>query len=188
MLEIKRSGLGKLAGLIMIVLLSGCAPDGHFRSPDGTCWTCLNNPVTGNPLNHDGEYGGAIARETEKITRATIIGDAQINVDLAYIRIKQAFNISTKAELESSNYTSDNYKVNDRSHEHKAVPGVYYVLADSYRWGSVRFEIEKLGGIRTEITVRYDQRSKTSPKLFRDQLISKINKALKTDVAFTEKK
>ncbi|EIF42802.1 hypothetical protein DOK_12081 [gamma proteobacterium BDW918] len=35
------------------VFLGGCASGQHITTADGTCLTCMNNPITGKPINYD---------------------------------------------------------------------------------------------------------------------------------------
>lgn len=195
MREIIKGKTAIIAGSLAIALLSGCATDGHFRSTDGTCWTCVNNPVTGEPINHDGEHKRQREEQGERNTAqtaklldpVTINGEAPANVDLVYIKIKREFNIKSREEMANSSISSDKWDLLDGAYVYESVAGVYYLMEKGYTWGTVRFELEKAGDAKTSMAVTYRQRSKAAPEAFKNQLTDKINKALKANVAFTEK-
>lgn len=44
-----------IAAVALAVICAGCATGKHVYSEDGKCVTCWNNPLTGKPINHDGQ-------------------------------------------------------------------------------------------------------------------------------------
>ncbi len=191
-LPLKLKSLGLLACALLLAACNG----NHYYSADGTCWTCLNNPITGEPLNHDDESAtleGWKARKAgeqqaaaEKRQKVTLKANVPMNVDLAYVKIKREFGFSSREELISSPYTSDRIKMGDSAWAYEAVPGVYYKMGDSYSWGVARTELEKTGDNSTLLTLDYRQGSSTkmTQEEFRAAMIKKLKKALDNRITF----
>tara|TARA_R110001583_G_scaffold34370_5_gene115541 strand:- start:10466 stop:11104 length:639 start_codon:yes stop_codon:yes gene_type:complete len=73
-----------------ILLLFGCAADGHTYSKDGMCLSCVNNPITGAPLNYDpavdSQYGRSqIAASQQQPTHAAGSMEFQVDYDVEHV-------------------------------------------------------------------------------------------------------
>lgn len=98
--------------------LTGCSTTEHVMV-GGKCVTCINNPLTGEPLNHDGSIPGSTYKPSDQataqsdssgsagsssgrktFTESTTSFSVPVNVDVAFIRIKR--NTSTSPSRKSA--------------------------------------------------------------------------------------
>lgn len=135
-------------GLMMISLLSGCTGGQHIYSQNGACLTCVNNPITGKPLNHDGTAPGSTV-ESQQVdaevdesslddfkpkstsNEQKIAFSVPVDVDLAFVKIKRAYGYYTEQEIrqEWGNLTSMKLKTFEYAYD--ATPSVYYHMRDA---------------------------------------------------------
>ncbi|SEN50690.1 hypothetical protein [Halomonas caseinilytica] len=125
-------------GLVAMALMAGCAGQGH-QYAQGVCITCVNNPLTGEPLNYDpDETPMQVAQNAEGETvgvqelgpqTGSIQIESQVDVDTAYARIKPAFDFKSPADF-NQGYKSDQSYMMDDAWQHDATPGAYYNLSD----------------------------------------------------------
>lgn len=52
-----------ITAIAVAIICAGCATGKHVYTEDGKCVTCWNNPLTGKPINHDGEAPEQVASE-----------------------------------------------------------------------------------------------------------------------------
>ena len=109
---------------IMLVMLSGCATNKHLYTSDGECITCWNNPITGEPVNHDGKIkattqSASIRVEDLKSGEGRLKFNRSITMDWALVVLKKEFNFYSKNEIDDLNKSSLNKKTYEPS-EHVA--------------------------------------------------------------------
>ncbi|OBX34884.1 hypothetical protein A8U91_03947 [Halomonas elongata] len=125
-------------GLVTMALLSGCAGQGH-QYAQGVCITCVNNPLTGEPLNYDpDETPMQVAKNAEGETvgvqelgpqSGKIQIESPVDVDTAYARIKPAFGFRSPDDFNHNDSNAD-WAMGDEAWQHQATPGAFYNLSD----------------------------------------------------------
>lgn len=131
-------------GLFAITLLAGCAAQDHLYT-DGVCITCVNNPITGEPINYDpDETPQQVPRQVATNTQGEVVDagvknlgnqkgsidiDSPVDVDTAYARIKPAMGFRSPDDFEKGNRMS-NVQMGDTAWKHQVTPGAYYNLGD----------------------------------------------------------
>lgn len=203
--------------LLLTVLITACAADGNHRySSNGVCLTCWNNPLTGEPINHDGTHTGyenrpaklegqamtAVDAEgnTEQLTRnkASINEDvgkrqfqiiANLDVDVAYLRLKKAFNYYTDQEIRQEWGKMADAKMQTFAYAYSATPSVYYHMRAHREHASnmaiIDSEIEKLSANQCKVTVTYwptDSRTYTTG--FGESLKKRVQQVLANRYTF----
>ncbi|QEA38622.1 hypothetical protein FGL86_05700 [Pistricoccus aurantiacus] len=141
-------------GLLTMALLAGCAAQDHYYT-DGVCVTCINNPITGEPLNYDPDetpqqvatnaQGETVDTKSLGSQSGSIDIDSPVDVDTAYARIKPAMGFRSPDDFEKGN-TMSKWKMGDSAWKHQVTPGAYYNLGD---YGS-----QVVGGTRHSILQR----------------------------------
>ena len=104
-------------GLIMMGLLSGCTGGKHVYAQNGACLTCINNPITGKPLNHNGSAPGSTVESRQAAAESDeswaedlneprprsneekITFSVPLDVDLAFVKIKREYGYFTEQEI-----------------------------------------------------------------------------------------
>lgn len=126
------------AGVFTLMLLSGCATQDHYYS-NGVCVTCMNNPITGEPINYDpNETPQQVASNAQGETvdiqnlgsqSGSMSIDSKLDVDTAYARIKRGMGFRAPGDFEQGNTMSD-WQMGDAAWKHQTTPGAYYDLGD----------------------------------------------------------
>ena len=136
-----------LLSIYAVALLSGCG--GHIYTKEGGCLTCLNNPVTGNPINHDGKsqvsgksHTQLKGQDTPKAqstsdaepdsTQGKITFTLNKQIDILAIKIKDEFNFYSAEEIRRSSTMHISTFSMMPSWKWESVSGAYYRMA-SYR-------------------------------------------------------
>lgn len=121
---------------IMTLAMAGCSTSEHIYV-EGRCITCVNNPVTGEPINHDPaeqeiRQGVSQGGSTETVAVNDGAGDfiieSKVDVDTAYARIRSAFSFRSSADF--SDGSTDQMQKLDVAYHHEANPGAFYRLSD----------------------------------------------------------
>jgi hypothetical protein len=137
--------LKNAASLALVVALSGCATTDHIYNAEGQCLTCFNNPLTGEPMNHDGSNNKhmEVAKEQPAAQRVESEAPAQasqsynmhevrfnsgINVDVAFIALKEEFQFRSAEEVKKEMGTFADFKLRSSDYEWKIIPQVSYVM------------------------------------------------------------
>lgn len=163
--------------LALALIVSGCASNQHIYSSDGKCLTCLNNPISGKPINHDEkakqqqttqELQVAQTTTTEttpvstsanKPTEHKITFTVPVNVDLAFLKIKKEFNYQTEQEIRQEWGSMADAKLQTFDYAYDATPSVYYHMrAHRYHDGVLAIidnQIEKRSDKESSITITY---------------------------------
>ncbi|CBV43923.1 hypothetical protein [Halomonas elongata] len=125
-------------GLVAMALLAGCAGQGH-QYAQGVCITCVNPPLTGEPLNYDpDETPMQVAQNAEGETvgvqelgpqSGKVQIESPVDVDTAYARIKPAFGFRSPADFNHNDSNAD-WAMGDEAWQHQATPGAFYNLSD----------------------------------------------------------
>lgn len=190
-------------------VLTGCVTTqgefSHIRTDDGKCFTCINNPVTGEPWNHDGpgvaplgspETKEEVVAEREKVKASTAgqppqydiekrIFTVDKNVDMAYVRIKEEFNFysleQVKAELGEDAWAV----IQSQTWKYEALPSVFYKMRGYRKHDDISLtidtEVEKRTDQTSRITLRYwlpEGTGNDSKKLYGDGLKDRIIDAI----------
>lgn len=122
---------------LLSFFLMGCFSNPHVYTDKGGCLTCWNNPITGEPLNHDGKANKTTAQQTSGGTQYSrnnvapqkhqIEFKVPVNVDLAFIKIKREFKYQTEQEIHQEwGKKLSRAKMQTFSWAYDATPSVYY--------------------------------------------------------------
>lgn len=73
-----------------IIITSGCAANAHTYSKDGMCLSCVNNPITGKPLNYnpdvDSQYGAnQISTAQQEPSHSAGSMEFQVDYDVEHV-------------------------------------------------------------------------------------------------------
>lgn len=131
------------AGLV-VVAISGCATTDHVYS-GSHCLTCINNPITGEPINYDPNEnpgleeqavasGQPVQKVPEGVTgngRGSFRIESEVDVDTAYARLRSGFRFRAPSDFLDS--LSDRMAQRDVAYHHDANPGSFYRLSDYER-------------------------------------------------------
>ncbi|MCC5902690.1 MAG: hypothetical protein JJT87_12300 [Halomonas sp.] len=131
------------AGLVAVAV-SGCATTDHVYS-GGRCLTCVNNPITGEPINYDPNENTGIEEQAvasgqqvqnapEGVTgngRGSFRIESGVDVDTAYARLRSGFRFRAPSDFLDS--LSDRMAQRDVAYHHDANPGSFYRLSDYER-------------------------------------------------------
>jgi hypothetical protein len=101
-----------LLSLFIALLLSGCASSRHIYVGE-KCITCLNNPITGKPLNH-------ATQEKSEYQEGSVEFKVNKNVDTVLAHLMSEFCYKTNDEIKLNKRLADN------GYAFASIPGVYY--------------------------------------------------------------
>lgn len=150
-----------LAAGISLVMVSGCAND-HLYYQD-KCITCMNNPLTGEPVNYDPDAlpDGALAGSSSATVSQTADGypprlslpgvsERQElsmiylgDVDTASALLKNAFGYMTREEAIARHGNMAGGMMFSGDHSYSAVPGSFYSMTGPYSGGSLTTRVSK---------------------------------------------
>ena len=187
--------------LALVLIVSGCASNQHVYSSDGKCLTCWNNPITGKPINHDGEANQEQTAQQSQVTQTTttettvvntttakptehkIAFTVPVNVDVAFLKIKKEFNYYTEQEIRQEWGSMAEAKMQTFAYAYDATPSVYYHMrADRNHDGIqaiIDSQIEKQSDKESKITITYWLRDKSvNASQFGESLKLRTRKAL----------
>ena len=130
------------------VFLSGCAATDHMYV-DGVCVTCLNNPLTGEPINYDPSENPQMTDEArDRIERRQGVVSAErgallesqsgtfemnspLDVDLVYARMRSEFRMRSPASFDGG--FNDSLAQRDGAYHYETTPGTFYNISDYSR-------------------------------------------------------
>ena len=127
-----------LFATVLALLIVGCASNQHVYTEKGGCLTCWNNPITGEPINHDGKAnqkttsqqtstGSQYNRNVVKPQKHQIKFKVPVNVDMAFIKIKREFQYQTEQEIRQEwGKKLARAKMQTFAWAYDATPSVYY--------------------------------------------------------------
>jgi hypothetical protein len=179
------------ATLALVIIVSGCASNQHVYSADGKCLTCWNNPVTGNPINHDGQANQGIAAQESQAVESTTNSPTEhklaltvpVNVDMAFLKIKKEFNYYTDQEIQQEWGSMAKVKMQTFAYAYDATPSVYYHMRAACNHDGIRAiidsQIEKQSDKESNITITYWLSNKSvNANQFGESLKTRIKKVL----------
>lgn len=140
----------------LAVALTGCVTTqegnfSHVYTKDGKCLTCINNPITGEPLNHDGpgiaplgseEHKAEVAAKKAGFDKAVdeqggastivqkLIFTVPKPVDVAYLRIKREFNYYDLNQVKTEHGDMAWRVLRDPNFAYEAMPSTFYKMRD----------------------------------------------------------
>ena len=157
--------------LALGITVTGCATNQHIYSGNGKCLTCWNNPITGEPINHEGQANQqkhakqhqasepGNKQTANKTTEHKVSFTVPVNVDIAFLKIKREFNYFTEQEIRQEWGSMANAKMQTFAYAYDATPSVYYHMrADRNHDGIqavIDSQIEKKSEKESKITVTY---------------------------------
>ena len=134
--------------VVLGAVLSGCAATDHMYV-DGVCVTCLNNPLTGEPINYDpNETPQMTAQARDRVERregvmsperqallasqsGTFEFTSPFDVDLVYARLRTEFRMRSPASFDGG--FNDSLAKRDVAYHHETTPGTFYNISDYSR-------------------------------------------------------
>lgn len=162
-----------LLSLAAASLITGCS--GHIYTKEGGCLTCINNPISGKPINHDGQstkekqdtqaaqqkpqVSEATLNESHDWTKSEITFKVNKQIDLLAVKIKTEFNFQSDEDIrrEWGKYASDRFQV--KSWKWQAVEGFYYHMASYKNHGKqhipIDVVIEKITDTSSKVVVNF---------------------------------
>ncbi|MCE8005316.1 hypothetical protein [Billgrantia ethanolica] len=140
---------------VVAVAISGCTTSDHLYS-QGRCLTCVNNPITGEPINYEPqrEPSAQVAvAENQGGTRATARDgsrgrfgiETDLDVDLVYARLRQEFGFRSHDDF-NPGYRQHRLAMMDSAWHFNATPGTFYELSD--------YTDQSLGGVQHSIVLK----------------------------------
>ncbi|WP_249978007.1 hypothetical protein [Vreelandella olivaria] len=141
---------------VVVATLAGCTTTDHVYS-QGRCLTCINNPITGEPVNYNPDEipifdeQDITVGEAQQVT-TSVTGDGRgsfriasgVDIDTAYARLRSGFRF--RAPVDFSDSMSDGFQQRDGAYHHEANPGSFYRLSD--------YERQVINGVEHSIVLR----------------------------------
>ena len=107
-----------------VTLAAGCATQDHLYS-QGRCLTCINNPVTGEPVNYDPGQQPAIEKDAEAASSGQ-----EVSASSRHGR----FSMASPLDVDfNPNSNSDQWAMMDNAWHFDATPGAFYQMSDYAR-------------------------------------------------------
>lgn len=119
-----------LAIVVAALAIAGCTMHDHVYT-QGRCLTCINNPVTGEPVNYDPEDEQPMPSEhaskaaSAPVVPTTFVLNVPIDVDTAYAGLRSAFGFRSDADF-NNDLRSDRLMQMDEAYHYEATPGAFY--------------------------------------------------------------
>ncbi len=158
---------------MILLFVTSCA--GHLVY-DGKCLTCLNDPVTGKPVNYEQEKPYVVEVEEEsKSNLDTIVLSTKIDVDSAFAAIKPEFGYLSPQELERKFGTTAEWMKMDKAYQYDANPGAYYHMRSEV---SHVFQSRRYSGVVLDCRI---VKEGTGSKITLHQLDGGVNNQAFTD-------
>ena len=172
----------KATSLTLLIALSGCAATDHIYNSEGQCLTCFNNPLTGEALNHDGtnnthmnvdrEQSDSDSQEPQTSTQPVqsytmheVKYNAGINVDVAFIALKDEFEFRSAEEVKKEMGSFAEFKLRAADYEWKVIPQVSYVMGSAKKvmgsFMNLLVTVNKRTDTSSTIIVQYWPRDKS---------------------------
>jgi hypothetical protein len=183
--------------------LTGCSTTEHVMV-GGKCVTCINNPLTGEPLNHDGSIPGSTYKPSDKataqsdssgsagsssgrktFTESTTSFSVPVNVDVAFIRIKKEYEYQSEQEIRQEWGSLAETKMKTFAWAYDSEPSVYYRMRAHRQHGDALYVIDhnitKQNADASEITITVwvNDQSPISPADVAKSLAGRTKTALK---------
>ena len=125
----------RVAVLLMLSLLGGCETSGHLYSDKYGCLTCINDPITGEPMNHEGEEAVTISTRSTSPTWSdtyTTVDTVDWDVDVLFARFNRLWDFQSTEDLRKARGESRaDLAMRDKSYAWETLPGVTYTVGQS---------------------------------------------------------
>jgi hypothetical protein len=168
-------------------LLSGCTGGKHAYAQNGACLTCINNPTTGKPLNHDGSAPNSAVKSRQTAAESNesraedlneprprsneekVTFSSPVAVNLAFVKIKREYGYFTEHEIRQELGSLASVKLKTFEHAYDATPSAYYHMRSSKKHEGAnciidhQIEKKRAGESWIILTVWVDARSTISP-------------------------
>ena len=189
----------KLTAIVVLAMLfTGCSSNKHIYNSEGKCITCWNNPVTGEPINHDGNANQEQAaneqadnpsqNEASPVNQNSpieheIAFSVPVDVDIAYLKIKKEFNYFSEQEIRQEWGSMASAKMQTFAFAYEATPSVFYHMRADRQHDGVQViidnKLEKLSAQKSKITITYWLKDKNiDPVSFGTSLKRRARQAL----------
>lgn len=187
-----------LVVLLLTIGTVGCATNDHTYVND-KCITCWNNPLTGEPINHDGKSDTAqtsiatpgnqtsTSADKKKVDdnpkKHSISFTAPINVDIAFIKLKKEFNYYSEQEIRQEWGNMATAKMQTFAYAYNATPSVYYQMRANRKHHGIFViidtQIEKQTDTKSKITISYwIKKNSVNPSSYGESLKKRAQHAL----------
>ncbi|MDR0770555.1 MAG: hypothetical protein LBE75_05090 [Burkholderiales bacterium] len=183
--------------LLLAVSLFGLAGCAHHIEYGGKCLTCINDPITGDPVNYDPEKIGnkpvpsndvsKTVRDTStKTETGTVVLSSPVNVDSAFAAIKPEFGFQSPEEIRRQYGTTSEWIFLSAEYGYDVNPGAYYMMRRTlnhvsdgvtYRDVVIECHIQKEGS-GSKITMTWWKDGILNGKAFTDSLLRRTEKVL----------
>jgi hypothetical protein len=181
--------LGILFFGVAVVLMAGCA---HHLEYGGKCLTCVNDPITGKPVNYEpkpeisNDVSKTVKNTGNKLETGTVVFSSGIDVDSAFAAIKPEFGFQSPDEIRRQYGTTSEWIFLSAEYGYDANPGAYYKMrrtvshiSDGVTYRDVVLEchIQK-EGTGSKVTMTWWKDGILNGKAFTDSLLRRIEKVV----------
>ena len=191
-----------LGTIIVTLAITGCATEGGHTYVGGKCISCWNNPLTKEPINHDGKDDLQLAapetlgnqtstseqnqkdKDKNAYPRKHIVSfDAPVNVDVAYVKLKKEFSYQSEQEIRQEWGSMAGVKMQTFAYAYDATPNVYYRMRANRKHRGIFViidsQIEKKSTNRSKITISYWlNKNSVNPTPYGESLTKRAKHAL----------
>ncbi|WP_435632632.1 hypothetical protein [Carnimonas bestiolae] len=175
--------------------VTGCA-DYQYKTSDGECLTCVNNPFTGEALNYDPSKTSRKTGNSATPQTGSVTVKSSLDVDTAYARVKNEMGFTTpEEEGAKTGGMAGKFEAGDTTigYEH-STPGANYQMGSELilkQGGQYILKqtasIQKNGSgsiVRyswqpTDIAAQYNKQGRYDGNAVKKYLVAKLNKAVK---------
>ena len=186
--------------IAFIAALTGCAATDHIYNAQGQCLTCFNNPFTGEAINHDGNNNKHLeiandssvekqpgvetqTQNTQSFDMHQVTFNSGVNVDVAFIALKEEFQFRSAEEVKKEMGTFAEYKLRSSDYEWKVLPQVSYTMGSEREIMGSTMNIVVTVNKRTDsssvVIAKYWPRDKSiNAQKIGNHLLSRIQKTL----------
>lgn len=187
-----------LSTILLTLAATGCATEGGHTYVGGKCISCWNNPLTKEPINHDGKDDLQVAepktignqtstsaqKDKDAYPRQYIVRfDAPVDVDVAYIKLKQEFSYQSEQEIRQEWGSMAGAKMQTFAYAYDATPNVYYRMRANRKHRGIFViidsQIEKKSASSSKITITYWlNKNSVNPTPYGESLTKRAKHAL----------
>lgn len=155
-----------LALVSAVTAISGCT--GQHVAYGEQCMTCIDNPITGEPMNYDPtEYSTAVAGRNTTSTaarsvphtleREQIVLRFPSDVDTTGQRLKKTFGYMTREEAVAEMGNAGKTMFAGPGYAYQATPGAFYYMKTQAYSGDLSTQVTREGSGAT-VKITYEQK------------------------------
>jgi len=187
-----------LSTIIITLAVTACATEGGHTYVGGKCISCWNNPLTKEPINHDGKDDLKLAepetlgnqtstseqKDKDTYPRKYIVSfDAPVDVNVAYIKLKQEFSYQSEQEIRQEWGSMAGAKMQTFAYAYDATPNVYYRMRANRKHRGIFViidsQVEKKNTNSSKITITYWlNKNSVNPTPYGESLTKRAKHAL----------